>query len=431
MILRLSTPRARGLFLLVAIAVTSVFAVSGVRNALAVHYADRNSLVGFERATRLEPADARNWYLLGRFRQYNLEDPDSKKAILAYQKSLSLDSNSADAWCDLATAYEAENNFAAAMDAFRRAQGAYPSSPDVAWRYGNFLLRRGDVDAAFAEIKRAVQVDPKRGAAAFSLGMRVNPDVPEVLARALPASPFAYLSVLAALAETQQTDQGMIVWDRLVRLHPHLVPGDASGFLEALLHKLEADRARRVWNETLTLSGFARPADAPGSLVWDGGFESAVVNTGLAWRYPRDAGGVQIARDAEEKHTGEQSLRLTFNGLSNVEFHDVCQYVPVEAATLYHFAAWVETRALSSDQGVRFGLYSLGAPASSVAWTADVRGTQPWTRIELDWTSAALTRELFLCASRLRSREFDSKIHGLAWIDDVSLTPVSAPSPRL
>lgn len=430
MILRLSTPAARGVLILVGIALAAAFIYSGVRNALATYYAGGNSLEGFERATRLEPSDARNWYLLGRFWQYNLEDPDSKKAILAYKKSLSLDSHSADAWSDIAMAYESENNFSAAVDAFQRAQRADPLSPDVAWRYGNFLLRRGDEDAAFAEIKRAVQVDPKRGAAAFSLCMRVNPDVNAVLDRALPPSPNAYLSVLAALAEQQQTELAMIVWNRLVRLHPHLVAGDSAAFVEALIHKLQADAALRVWNETLILAGLARPADLPGSLVWDGGFESDVVNSGFAWRYPRDAGGVQIGLDPEEKHSGKRSLRLTFNGLSNVEFQDLCQYVAVQPATAYQFAAWVQTRSLSTDQGVRFGLYSYGELGHSVAWTDDIRGTQSWSRIQLNWTSGADTRELFICASRLRSAQFDSKIHGLAWIDDVSLTPASSQSPR-
>jgi hypothetical protein len=185
-----------------------------------------------------------------------------------------------------------------------------------------------------------------------------------------------------------------------------------------------------VWNETLVLAGLARPADPPGSLVWDGGFESDVVNSGFAWRYPRDAGGVQIGIDSEEKHSGNRSLRLTFNGLSNVEFHDVCQYVAVRPATAYQFAAWVQTRSLSTDQGVRFGLYSAGESTHSVVWTDDVRGTQPWSRIQLSWTSAADTRDLFVCASRLPSTQFDGKIHGVAWIDDVSLTPASAQSPR-
>lgn len=428
MILRLSTSAARGSLVLLGVVLASMLSYSGIRNALAVHYAGLNSLDGFERATRLESSDARNWYLLGRYWQYNLEDPDSQKAIRAYQKSLSLDPHSADTWSDLALAYESENNFSAAADAFLAAQRAYPLSPEVSWRYGNFLLRRGNMDAAYAEIKRAVQMDPKRGAAAFALCMRVESDINVVLARALPDSANAYLSVIAALADQQDTDQAMVVWDKLVLLRPRLTLSDSSALIEAMIHKRQTDAAQRVWNETLVLANLSRPADPPGSLVWDGGFESDVANVGFSWRYPRLVSGVQIGIDSLERHSGNRSLRLTFNGLSNVDFHDVCQYVAIQPATPYRFAAWVQTRSLSTDQGVRFGLYPIGDTARSVTWSDDVRGTQPWTQIDLAWTSSADTRELLICAARLPSRKFDSKILGLAWIDDISLTPVSRQS---
>jgi len=81
---------------------------------------------------------------------------------------------------------------------------------------------------------------------------------------------------------------------------------------------------------------------------------------------------------------------------------------------------------LSTDQGVRFGLRSLGDSSSSTAWTDGVEGTQPWTKIELPWTSGNDVRELQLCVSRNPSAKFDSKIRGSAWIDDVVLVPVSA-----
>jgi hypothetical protein len=163
--------------------------------------------------------------------------------------------------------------------------------------------------------------------------------------------------------------------------------------------------------------------------VWDGGFESDVINSGFAWRYQPNVSGVQIGLDSHEKHSGNRSLRLTFNGLRNVDFHDVCQYVAVQPATSYRFAAWVQTRSLSTDQGVRFGLYSVGQPTHSVAWTDDIRGTQPWSKVQVNWTSSDDTRELLICASRLPSTQFDSKIHGLAWIDDLTLLPASPKSP--
>lgn len=426
MIFRLSSPAARGLMVLFALACAAVFFYCGVRNALAVHYAEANTLQGFQRAVRLEPDDARNWYLLGRYWQYNLEDPDLPEAVREYQEALHRDPHSADAWLDLAMAYEMENDLPAARGAFAEAQRAYPLSPEVAWRFGNFLLRRGEADSAFAEIKRAVQVDPRRGAAAFALCMRVEPDFNLALERILPPSPGAYLSVIPELVDQQKTEQALALWSKLVELRPHLVLNDSSALLELLIGRLRMTEAQRVWGDTLNLANISRPADPEGSLVWDGGFESNVVNAAFTWRYAPFVNGVQVGIDSQQKHSGSRSLRLTFNGLSNVDFHEVCQYIAVEPATSYQFSAWVQTRSLSTDQGVRFALHSVGSTTNSIARTDDLRGTQPWTRMELPWTSAPDVRQLQLCIERRPSAQFDDKIRGSAWIDDVTLTAASA-----
>jgi Flp pilus assembly protein TadD len=423
MILRLSSPAARGLLVLLALALAAAFSYSGIRNTLAVHDAGLNTPEGYERATRLEPDDARNWYLLGRYLQYNLEDPNARRAIRAYQTALSFDVHSADTWLDLATAYESEGDIAAARSGFLQATRTYSLSPEVSWRYGNFLMRRGEMDAAFAEIKHAVEADPKRGAAAFALGMRFEPDVNTVLERVLPHTKEAYLSVISALSDQQQIDQALTVWSQLAALHPQLQMSESYPLLEALFHKRKMTEAQLVWTQALAFSGVSRPSDPPGSLVWDGGFEMDIAQGGFTWYYPSFTGGVQITLDRKEKHSGNRSLRLTFNGLRNVNLTDVCQYVAVQPSTSYRFSAWVQTRDVSTDQGVRFGLQSLGESANPIAWTDDVKGTQPWTQVELPWTSGNDVRALHLCAARLPSAKFDSKIRGSAWIDDVALVP--------
>ncbi len=426
MILRLSSPTARILLVLLASMLATALSFSGIRNALAVHDAELNTREGYERATRLEPDDATNWYLLGRYWQYNLEDPDTQRAIRAYQTALSFDSHSAGTWLDLATAYESEGDISAARTAFLQAKRAYSLSPEVSWRYGNFLLRRGELEAAFAEIKHAVEADPKRGAAAVALGIRFEPDLNAVLERVLPHTQNSYFSVISALSEQQQTDRALLVWSRLAALHPHMPISESYPLLEALIRKRQMTEAQSVWDQSLAFAGITRPSDPPGSLVWDGGFESNIAKGGLTWYYPTFIGGVQLTLDTNEKHSGNRSLRLTFNGLRNVNFNDACQYVAVQPSTSYRFSAWVRTRDISTDQGVRFGLQSLGDLLNPIAWTEDVRGTQPWTQIEFPWTSGNDVRELHLCVSRLPSAKFDSKIGGSAWIDDVSLVPQSA-----
>jgi hypothetical protein len=52
----------------------------------------------------------------------------------------------------------------------------YPLSADVAWSFGNFLLRQGEAEAGFAELHKALELDPKRAAEAFSRAMRMQAD---------------------------------------------------------------------------------------------------------------------------------------------------------------------------------------------------------------------------------------------------------------
>jgi hypothetical protein len=69
MLLRLANPAARMLLLVLA----SLFALGlsffSIRNALAAYDTGLNTSAGYEKATRLEPGNFQNWYLLGHFWQ--------------------------------------------------------------------------------------------------------------------------------------------------------------------------------------------------------------------------------------------------------------------------------------------------------------------------------------------------------------------------
>src|SRR6516162_3216952 len=188
---------SRGVILIFALAAAVFLSYFSIRNAVAVHYADLETHQGYERAVRLEPGDYRNWDLLGRYWQFNLEDPDTSRAIHAYLTSLSFNPRSANTWMDLAAAYESDGNPAAARNAYLQAKKDYPVSAEVAWRYGNFLLRQGELDAAFLEMHRAVEADHRLGAEAFSRCLRVEPDVEKIVDRVLPRASGVYVNVIS------------------------------------------------------------------------------------------------------------------------------------------------------------------------------------------------------------------------------------------
>ena len=423
MILSLPSNAQRAVVVAASIAVALVLSYFSIRNALATHYAGLQTLEAYERAVHLEPAKPQNWYLLGRYWQYNLEDPDAARAIHSYLFALSLNPGSSDTWLDLATVYESEGNLVVARDAFLHAKKVYPLSAEVSWRYGNFLLRQGELDPAFTEMRHAVEADPQRAAESFSRFLRAGSSVELTLDRLLPPVKEAYIDVIRDQTTDGHTDNALKVWDRLVAIHPHVSLRDVFPLIGALRNSKRIRDARRVWDQAVVVAGMADLQGPPGSVLWDGGFESGVSRGGYSWLFPEGVRNVQISIDAQERHSGNHSLRLTFDGKSIVTSTDICHYVPVSPSTSYRFSAWMKTRAVTTDQGIRFQLLSLGREDASVAVTPELHGSEPWTQIGIPWSSGTDVQEVQVCLVRSLSDQLENRIRGTIWVDDVALVP--------
>jgi tetratricopeptide (TPR) repeat protein len=430
MVLRLSSAAARLTLVFVALVLATTLSYSSIRNALATYYSGLETQAGYVRAAQLEPRDPERWFLLGRYWQYNLEEPDVQRALNAYRTSLSLDPRDASVWLDLATAYESQGDLPAAREAFLQAKRVYPVSAEVSWRYGNFLLRQNELPAAFAEIRQSVSVDPKRAPEAFSRCWRVDPDIQAILDHALPPTVPVYLDAIRELDADAAIDPALAVWNRLTSLRPQLPLYRVIPFIDSLIQAHRIDDAHRVWDQAVALADSPPPTDPPGSVLWDGGFETGVFGGGFAWTIAPPSPGVQVTIDANEKHSGQRSLRLGFDGSRNVDFSDVCHFAQVLPGTSYRFSAWVRTQGLATDQGIRFRLEWLDNTRNAFTETTDVHGTQPWTLLTLPWTAVAGVRQLRVCVNRHPSDDLVSRIHGTAWIDDVALVPESSASPK-
>jgi tetratricopeptide (TPR) repeat protein len=424
-----NTPRVA--LLIAAIAIALYLCYFSVRSAWATYYTDENTLHGFERATQIEPGDARNWYLLGKYVQYGFEEENSERVIVSYKKALEIDPRYTAAWLELAAAYESQNNLPAVRNAYLTARKTYPASAEVSWRYGNFLLRQDELEPAFVEIRRAVEADPNRAAEAFSRSERVEPDADVILNRVLPPKPYVYLMVMRDLTAEGEVDSALKVWNRLATMHPQFKMQDIFLLVMRLQDSGRAQEAHHVWEQAAALAGVGQPSGPNDSAVWDGGFESDITGDGYAWRFSNgasDADRAQISFDPRHMHSGKRSLRVSFDGSSDVDFRNVCQTVPVEAGTPYELSGWMAAKDLTTDQGVLLELKPRagGAPAAS---TEQMHGTQDWTHVTTVWGGAREAQEMEICLHREASDEEDNKIRGTVWVDDVALTPISKSGP--
>lgn len=400
----------------------------GARHALAQHWAGSSNPDQWLRAAQLEPSNAENWERLGRYRQFDFEHANLPLAITYYQRAAAIDPKSAFYWMDLASVYETSGKLSQAEQAFRTAQKVYPISGEVAWRFGNFLLRRGRVDEAFRQIHRALVVDPKLTTLAVSRCWQSTQDVDRIVGTVLPDTSAAYWGAMAYFVNARQPDAIMAVWKRIVAKETSFPLRKAFRPLDLLMDTGHAEEARMVWQQALRAAGVAAEHSPQDSLVWNGGFEQKLANGGFGWRY-RPVAGATVDFDEGTFHSGSRSLRITFDGSANVDFQNIWQYVFVEPNTRYRFSSYTQTQGVTTDSGVRVVIQDVTHPQNPRQATPNVVGTQPWALDDLEFTTSADARLLRITVERPPSTLLDNKIRGTVWVDDISLVPEPASGP--
>jgi len=426
MILRLSDSLSRGVVVLGALVVGVWVSFFGVRTGIAGRAAEGSSDSQLQLAVRLESRNPEYWYRLGHYQQFNLEQPDLIASVASLQKAVELNPGYTEAWLDLGTAYELNGDIAAARNAFEHAKKTYPASADVAWRYGNFLLRQGDLPASFTELKLTLQSDPRRAGAVFSRVYRADPDIEAIVNNLLPAVPEAYINAIAEAVDSQQLAVAETMWMRLLTLKPKLEISDFDKLVNALLANGDYGAARRVWDQGMATINLPPLIQPQGSVLWDPSFESGITNEPFSWNFKPLEEGVHTEYDTTEKLSGKQSLRLTFDGKHNPNAEVACALGVVTPGTKYLFSGWVKAREITGDEGVRFHIRAVGNVNIPLTSTKEIHGSTPWAFLDAQWVAAPGVHRIEVCVSREPSTNADIHISGDAWVDDVTLVPEAA-----
>jgi tetratricopeptide (TPR) repeat protein len=421
----LAHPARRKVAIALAVAAMVWLSYAGVNHALASYYGASSNPEDWPRASRIEPTNAENWYRQGRYRQLDFDHSDLPLAVSYYRRAVQLNPRSPFYKLDLASALEMAGSDAEAEKYFRAAQENYPISAEVSWRYGNFLLRQQRLPEAYAEIHRAVAVDPKFLPLAVSRAWHSNPDVQVLLDQVLPKTPEGDWEALSFLVQAQEGGAALTVWNHLIAQKPSIDWKKLFAFTEMLVNQDHFDEAGSVWSQATAAEGAALPVSPGGSLVFDGGFETELPGGGFGWRR-QDVSGADFDFDDGEKHSGSRSARIAFDGTQNLSYEHLYQWVLVAPARRYRFRGFLRTDHISTDSGIRFEIRDLRRPKDLDVMTPNETGTQPWTMEEIEFTTGPQTHIIQISVRRMPSARLDNKINGTVWVDDVAVFPAGA-----
>ena len=418
----------RSAALLVALTISVLTLYEATRLFVAWRMGRARQLAVQIRGAKLE-GNAEAWDRLGNVFAANFENAQPARAEEFYKEAVKLDPRSARYWMDLAADYEDQGDISSAKSAYEQAQNVYPISADVAWRFGNFLIRNGQEAEGLEQIHRAIGTDPELVPLAIGLVWSFDSNVP-VLLRLLPRQRGLYVEALDFLASRHQDDAALQAWNEIIRFPRADPPNISVSFplMDELIASGRTADAQHVWSQALALAQWPIVETvADGSAVWNGSFEEPVANGGLDWHFNPEPGDY-ISIDSALRHSGNHSLRVDFTGGMNLDFAGVWQFVPVQPSTRYDFRYFMMTRAITTESGMRFEILDTGAHQVNLQ-TSELTGTNVWTAVSTRFSTGGNTHFLQVRLRRLPSRLFDNKLSGTAWVDDVTLTKAVAEHP--
>jgi tetratricopeptide (TPR) repeat protein len=401
--------------------VSGVMVYQAVRLWIADAQIHADSVETIAKGAQLEPGNAAAWDTLGRYQQLDFINSDPAQALESYKHAVRDDPRSAPFHMNLAAAYEADGDIPHAREQFEKAREVYPLSAEVAWNYGNFLLRQDQPSEGYSQIQRAVQIDPSLLTLGVSRTWRSSHDVHILLDQVLPRQPEAYFQALDFFVSIHQTEPALVVWQRLTALGQLITLSRAFPLLDELIAQDQSTDAHRVWIEALAAAGLPHDEPVNHSAIWNGLFTTDFENGGLGWRYDL-AFGVSIEFDSAPAGLDGRSVRLDFGGGSNPEILQPMQYVPVQPSRLYHFSASIRTEGISTESGVRFSIRDPNHPEVPVVETENLTGSHPWSFATADISTGPQTHFVVVRLHRAPSRLFENKLSGSVWIANVSMS---------
>ncbi len=420
----LSSRIARILLVVAALASEAIIGLAAGRNWLAAHLYGTTNPADWKRAVQLEPGNAAYWDRTGLYEQWDFMHGNVETAIGDFRRATQLDPRSAHEWMALAGAFEAADELNQAQQAYERAQAAHPVSAEVAWRYGSYLLRRGNLDGAAAKVKRALSDDPSLAGSAISQFWEAGAGIHLILDRVLPPRPDVYLTAIDYFVAHKENGAAVACWEKLAGLGQKVPLTRSFDLIQNLIDANQIPDADRIWQQALTLAGHPGEAEAGGSLIFNGGFERDLVNGGFGWRQTPAAGtAFDLVTDVAQ--AGSQSARVVFDGSANVDYGNLVQYVPLTPGEGYRLTAYMRTDSITTDSGPQFQIQSCSNPPQVLAETPPMTGTHPWTEVQAEFRAGSALDCLRVVLRRKPSELLANKISGTVWVDDVRLEPLA------
>ena len=420
----LSSRHAKGRVVLVVVVLAALaFAWFGIRWQLGTMLAELTAPSDpaakrvASAARGLAPGDPLSAWLLANSER-NLFDPERiEPSVRAFEDVIRLSPNDYRWWIELGRTDEQADRPEQAEKAFRQAVALAPAYAFPRWQLGNFLLRQGRPDEAFAELRRTTEKNLAYREQVFSLAWDYFEHDPARVESLAADSPDVRVSLALFYAARGQAADSLRIWNTISDENKAENPETARIIAQALTEK-------KFFRQGLEFSRqVGIDPEAQAGAVTNGGFEKPVGipdDHYYGWNVERGDSKLDIATDSSVKHGGNRALKVNFRVFTKPQLSNPWQIVAVEPGASYVLRFWARTENLRSAgmpqiEVLQSTEYRLIAASPAVA-----TGTNDWQEFTVDFTAPKDSDGVVVRLARAYCGD-SCPIVGLLWLDDFSL----------
>jgi len=381
---------------------------SGLAGLLTTYAAQSSQIAPANEAVRLCTSNTDAHYV----RATILEASDLPGAVAEYRQAALARPEDYALWLSLARACELNNDSACAIGAARQAVPLAPFYAGPHYQLGNILLRAGQTEEAFKELRLAGASNPTLMPGIIDLAWRVSGGNAEFVTQAIrPEAPTTYQALGRYFRQHKQAGAAIAMYSAAGREAAQ----DRRSYLGELVATRQFKDAANLWAVD------HQPVVAPGVMI-DPGFEqeSNLRDPGFGWRLDEKDTGFHLSLDTTNPRAGRSSLRVEFAGDSDPLSPVFSQLILVEPGVHYQLRFAARSEGIVSgglpliviiDDGTR---KMLGQ--SDKFPTAD-----GWREYTIDFDSGESTSAIQIALQRQPCNNSSCPIFGRLWLDSFSL----------
>jgi hypothetical protein len=340
--------------------------------------------------------------------EYGLAADDLRQAIVVRPGDNTL-------WTQLGNALALSGDTHGALAALVEAQKLAPFSVTINWDIGILLLKHGQREEAFRQLRIATLNRPALFRAAVNLAWQeYGPDCLRVAAALEPRNSQESLALAFFFIGADQGSEAL----RLVRGMNTLSNYDRREFMTELLKAGYFAEGYEVWADG---NGRATTNVSRG-VVDNGGFEDADLSHDPSFTWRIDTRSQRwISIDSSEKHSGARSLRIDWQGNPSTEDETVSQLLLIDPGGHYRLNFAARAQDLLSGGAPIIQVIDAGQNEKLGQSSRLPLGTSGWEKLNVEFQTTARTRAVRITLRRENCVEAVCPIFGSLWLDDFSL----------